>query len=85
MLDNLVKGQAFNEITAINEQGSPVTVEVSSETAVVLKVNINALKEHFGGEEGEPVMQIRADSIMKNNWLRMKTQFLAYMDKDKLT
>ena len=69
----------------MNEQCSPYTIEVCSETAVIMRINIATFRTHFGGEEGEPIMQLRSNIIMKNNWLQMKMQFLAYMDKSKLS
>ena len=84
MLDYLKKGQCFGEMTALNKTESPFTVEVCSETATILKIHINDFLWLFGGEDGAPVMCLRSQIIMKNNWLRMKKQFLSYMSKVKL-
>jgi len=84
VLDTLHKGHSFGEVTALNREASPYTIEVSTEKAILLKVHINSFMWHFGGEEGEPVMAVRSKIVMKTNWLRMKKQFLAYMSKEKL-
>ena len=85
ILDNLHKGQAFGEITALKKDAvSPYTVEVCSETATILKIHMEQFFWFFGGEEGESVLYFRSQIVMKTNWLRMKKQFLAYMSPDKL-
>ena len=85
ILDTLHKGQCFGELTAFNaETPSPYSVEVCSDSAMLLKIHINQFQWYFGGEEGEPSMSMRSKIVMKTNWLRMKKQFLAYMSKDKL-
>jgi len=84
VLDTLRKGQAFGEITSLNKERSPYTIEVCSDKAILLKIHINQFIWYFGGDEGEPVLHKRSKIIMKTNWLRMKKQFLAYMSKEKL-
>jgi len=60
-------------MSALNgEMPSPYLIEVSSEKAVLLKIHIDQFMWYFGGEDGEPILQMRANIIMKTNWLRMK-------------
>lgn len=68
----------------MNKTPASYAVEVCSETATVLKIHINQFIWFFGGEKGEPSLQMRSQIIMKTNWLRMKKQFLAYMSAEKL-
>ena len=42
ILDNIHKGQAFGEITALNRDDvSPYSVEVCSKAAIILKIDID--------------------------------------------
>ena len=59
-------------------------MEVCSESATLLKIHINQFQYYFGGEDGESSLHLRSQIVMKNNWLRMKKQFLAYMSREKL-
>lgn len=80
-MDNLKKGDIFGDQSALNEEPSHLTIEVVSKTCQVLKINRSQFFEFFGGHDGEPAIQLRANILLKKIWLNTKLQFLEGMNQ----
>lgn len=85
ILCTLKVGAMFGEQSSISDQDSSHTVECCSKTAVVYKIHRSNFIQHFGQHTGVPATQIRAESLMNNNWIRIKMQSVKSMNKEQLS
>lgn len=76
VLGYLKRGEFFGEQSAFNDMPSPYTVEALSSKVELYKIHRSNFIQYFGGIGGEPLAAIRASIVLKNNWLRMKMDFL---------
>ena len=76
VIDNLGMGQLFGEHSAIDGMANPYSVEVSSNSATVFKIDRQAMNMLFRGEKNETIGYFRGQIRMKSNWLVFKSQCL---------
>ena len=84
VLDVLGRGQSLNECGVILQQASPYTIEVCTNKAILFKIKRTSFLEKFGDLQGLPASKLHAIELMKRNWLQMKTQFLTFMNPERI-
>lgn len=84
VLGNLKVGDTFGEESAIEDMPNPWTVEVTSKSAEIYKIHRSNFVQHFGGLDGAPAMHLRSQSLIRNNWFKMKMSFLRKMSATKI-
>ena len=72
VIGELRRGDCFGEHSALNDLPNPFTVEAATPQVEMYKILRGYFIQYFGGLQGEPVTQLRAQILLKNNWLRMK-------------
>lgn len=76
VLGTLKRGDCFGEISALNDLPNPYTVECLSKEVHVYKILRGHLIQYFGGEQGDPVLFLRAQILLKQNWLKGKLELI---------
>lgn len=84
IMDKLQKGEIFGEQSALNDELSNFTIEVCSKKVQVMKIHKDKFYEVFGGQDGEPVTQLRSNILLKKIWLNMKLQFIEAMQPEQV-
>lgn len=74
------RGEMFGEQSALNDLPNPYTIVAATSKVEYYKIHRSNLISHFGGAQGEPVNQMRASIILRNNWLCIKILQLEIMD-----
>jgi hypothetical protein len=80
VLGHLDRGDMFGEQSALNDLPNPYTVVAATPKVEYYKIHRSNLISYFGGAQGEPVNQMRASIILRNNWLCTKILQLECMD-----
>lgn len=76
VLGTLKRGDSFGEQSALNDLPNPYTVEAWTNEVHLYKILRGHLIQYFGGVQGDPVMQLRAQILLKHNWLRGKVEYI---------
>ena len=76
IVGELKRGEHFGEHSAFNDLPNPFTIEVLTSKCELYKIHRSHFIQYFGGLEGEPLAALRADILLKTNWLGMKINFL---------
>jgi len=82
VLGHLERGEMFGEQSALNDLPNPFTVVAATPKVELYKIHRTYFLQHFGGQAGEPVNQMRAQIILKNNWICSKLMQLELMGPD---
>jgi len=69
----------FGEQSALNDLPNPFTV-VATTKMEYYKIHRSNFTSYFGGASGEPVNAMRAEMILKANWMHSKIQAIECMD-----
>lgn len=73
------RGEMFGEQSALNDLPNPFSVVAASPKVEIYKIHRNDFVNYFGGPNGDPVDQMRAQIILKNNWLCSKIIWMETM------
>lgn len=65
-------GEIFGMFSPVNDNVCPITIEVSSQTAVVYKIHRTFFVKHFGGYDGAPFAVLISLILMFNNWMKIR-------------
>ena len=84
ILDTFTRGQIFGFSSLRREGRCRFTFEVRSKKAQVLKIHRQLFLDYFGGELGEPMMQLHGINKSIHNWLKFKLDSLAKMNASQL-
>ena len=84
LFHKLKKGDILGEETALNDVPNKLSVEVISETATIYSIHRSQFLKYFGGLEGEPAAQLRANILLRNNWINMKLSCISRMSTSQL-
>lgn len=70
------RGDSFGEHSALNDLPNPYTVEALTKEVHLYKILRGHLIQYFGGIQGDPVLQMRAQILLKQHWLRGKIDYI---------
>ena len=82
VFNTLKMGEFFGEQSAINDELHPWTMEVSSKSAIVLKIHRSMLYKSLGGSEGAAIDHLRSIITMKHRWDEMKYEHIRNLSKE---
>ena len=77
-------GETFGEKSSFSNQVNHTALECASKVAVVYKIHRTNLIQHFGGQMGEPTNCLRALSLTKTHWIRLKIEAITKMTPQQL-
>jgi CRP-like cAMP-binding protein len=75
-LGTLKRGDSFGEHSALNDLPNPYTVEALTKEVHLYKILRGHLIQYFGGVQGDPVLQMRGQILLRQNWLRGKVEYI---------
>jgi len=84
VIGSLGRGESFGEHSAISDLPNPFSVEAQSHKVEVYKVLRAHFIKYFGGLQGEPVERLKAQILLKQNWLSAKKEILAGFNVEQL-
>ena len=73
------RGDSFGEPSALNDLPNPFTVEAHSKEVHLYKILRGHFITYFGGDLGDPALHMRAQIVLKANWLKGKVEFIREM------
>ena len=77
VIGQLQRGDMFGEQSALNDEPNPFTIVAATPKVEYYKIHRNHFKRFFDGHGGEigqgaSISQMRANVVLKNNWLFAK-------------
>ena len=75
-MGTLKRGDSFGEHSALNDLPNPYTVEALTKEVHLYKILRGHLIQYFGGVQGDPVLQMRGQILLRQNWLRWKVEYI---------
>ncbi len=78
------RGESFGEHSALNDLPNPFSVEVFTPRVEIYKILRAHFIKYFGGLQGEPVERLRAQIVLKRNWLQSKIDLIKRLSPDQI-
>jgi CRP-like cAMP-binding protein len=79
MFGHLKTGDMFSEQCALNDIVSSYSVVACSAKVEYYKIHRSHFLQHFGGNDGNQVNDMRARMILRNNWFMSKISMIEVM------
>lgn len=79
VVGHLKTGDIFGEQCALNDIVSSYSVIACSQKVEYYKIHRANFLQHFGGEEGNQVNDMRAKMILRHNWFMSKLTMIEVM------
>ncbi len=84
LLSTMKRGDHFGIESAFKDLPNPFTVEAATSKVELYKIHRAHFFQHFGGIDGDQAAALRGSLILRQNWFKMKTDWLQEASSDIL-
>ena len=83
-MGQLSTGDLFGEQSALNDLPNPYSIVAASNKVEYYRIHRVNFNQFFSGAQGDQINEMRAQIILKNNWLCSKFLQMEEMNADEL-